>query len=218
MITIADADFTPQYEDGKVLTQAQLENMDITDLQAYMNDRKDNFVTLFNNVYGNFVTDVDLDLTNSVYDKQTATDSYNGGDINLGTTAGGAYSSVDAVNASLSFTPELEGKYKITFNFSHTITTTATSEGECFTSFRLIDGDTVTASPSVISGGYMAATVANSGKLSIPVSLSLVINYTNTAPKTIFLQKWVRSATNISANVVGATAATGEIYMTVEKI
>ncbi|KKW45087.1 MAG: hypothetical protein UY96_C0032G0001, partial [Parcubacteria group bacterium GW2011_GWB1_56_8] len=39
-----------------------------------------------------------------------------------------------------------------------------------------------------------------------------------TTAKTVSLQKYVRAATQVATNIVAATAATGEVYLTVEKI
>jgi len=219
-VTISDLAYTKNYSDDTRPTEAVLDAA-FESIQTYLNDSvKDNLVQLAKDCHGN--TDYTLDgdgsanYTNSLFAKQYATDYYNGGDISIGVAADGAYAAVDAVNASILFTPERVGQYRATCRFNHTFTTTATTEGTCEVSFRLTDG--TDASYSVRSGGYLPATAAGSGKLSVPIGVSHVFDWTTTTAKTVSLQKYVRAATQVATNIVAATAATGEVYLTVEKI
>lgn len=160
--------------------------------------------------------DGNASLTNTLFNKQYTTDFYQGGDISIGTTADAAYAAVDAVNAAISFTPEIAGQYKATFTFTHVSQSTATTEFQCETTFRITDG--TDASYSVFSGGKLPATASTSGRMCYPITITHIFNWTTVTTKTVTLQKYNRTMTSVNSNVVSATAATGEIYMTVEKI
>jgi len=218
--TLTDLAYTKNYADLEVWTEAEADIV-FASFQTYINDTvKDNLQQLARDAFG--VTDYTFDsdgaaqYTNNLFDKQQATDTYNGGDITIGTTADAAYASVDAVNAAIAFTPEKAGRYMAVFTFVHRAVTTATTEGTIETSFRITDG--TDASMAVRSGGYLPATAANSGILCVPVTIFNLFNWTTTVARTVTLQKFNRTGTNISTNVVSATAASGEINMTIWKI
>lgn len=218
MPTMADLAYTKQYDDLTKLSEAQLDAA-YESIQDYVNTLKDNFLSVTLDALGSDYTYPGTGAavyTNTLYAKQNGTDSYNGGDISIGTTADAAYAAVDAVNASISFTPERAGRYRAVFFFNHVFQLNNTSEGRCETSFRFTDG--VDASFAVRSGGYFPAPAANAIRMSNPIMLTHIFNWTDTTAKVVTLQKFVRLATNINTNQVAATAATGEIYMLVEKI
>ncbi len=219
-IAISDLNITENYADDKILNEAQLNETEDS-VEVYVNSKiKDNLVQLACDVMGinnyTFNDDGLPSLTNTVFNKQTQEDDLVSGDISIGIAPDVGWSNVNAIDASVTITPELPGKYKATFMFTHTMTTQATTEGGVEVSFRLTDG--TTASNSINSGGYLPATAANSGVLRIPVCLSCYFDWTTTTPKTVILQKYVRSAAALTSNVVCSTSATGELAMIVEKV
>jgi len=218
--TFTDANVTEGYASGTFLTQTQL-NTAMTSIETYVNttimrNLEQGFKDCFGNLNYTFDSDGNPNLTNTLFDKQSAVDYYNGGSISIGTVADAGWISVDAVNAAVSITPEIAGKYRAVFYFNHRATSTATTEFSVETGFRLTDG--TDASYAVNSGGKMPATVAGSGIFIHPVFLTHIFTWTTTTAKTISLQKYNRTCTAVSANVVDALAANGELYMLVEKL
>ena len=218
--TLSDLSYTKTYDDLQVFDEADLD-ASLNSIQTYTNDTiKDNLVQLAKDAFGitdyQFDSDGNAQYTANLFDKQYATDSYNGGDISITTTADAAYADVDAVSASIAFTPEKTGQYKVTFEFNHVTQSTATTEFQCETTFRITDGST--ASFAKFSGGHIPATAAGSGRIANPITISHIFTMTAAVAKTITLQKFNRTMSNVNSNVVSASAATGEIYMTVEKL
>jgi hypothetical protein len=218
--TLTNLDVTEDYADGKQLTEAQLQAQN-TSIETSVNTTlMRNLEQLAKDAYGNanytFNSDGNASLTNTLFDKQYVESTYNGGDISIGTSADVSWTAVDGVNAVVSITPEIIGTYRATFVFTHRATSTATTEMEADVGFRITDG--TTASAVVNSGGYVPATAANSGELSNVITISKVFNFTTASSKTVTLQKFVRTATALSANVVNALAANGELYMAIEKV
>lgn len=218
--TIPTFTYSKTYDDLTVLSESDLDATNDS-VQTRLNTYEGpNLQQLARDCFG--ITDYQFDqdgvaqYTNNLFDKQYSAKTYNGGNISITTTADAAYASVDAVNAAITFTPEKAGKYKATFTFTHTFSTNATAEGTLETTFVITDGTST--SPAVRSGGYLPATAANSGKMSLPITISYIFDWATTNARTITLQKFNRAATAISSNVVAATSSTGEIYITVEKI
>jgi len=219
-VSITDLTSTKQYADDTKWTEAQADAWR-TSSDDHINTKiSRNIEQIGKDAWGNdnytLNDNGDPSLDNTLFDKQFETENYNGGDITIGTSADVGYAAVEAVNAAISITPELPGRYRVDFRFTHRVTSNATSEMTAETSFRLTDGST--ASPCISSGGRVPATAAGSGVLIFPVHLSHIFEWDSTSARTITLQKFNRSMTNISANVVNATPTTGEISMTVEKV
>lgn len=219
MPSITDLAFTKTYDDLEILDEADLDNA-YNSIQIYINDKvKDNLVQLATDSMGTdytFTDDGVPSFTNTVYAKQFVTDSHSGGDTSLGLLVDGVYSTVDAVNLSLTFTPERTGQYRAVFTFTHAFALTAVTEGQCETSFRISDG--VSNSFSVRSGGYLPAPVANQGRLSHPISITHVFNFTDTSTRTIVLQKQNLAMTAVATNIVGGSTTNGEFFAVIEKI
>jgi hypothetical protein len=218
--TLTDLNVTENYAANTTLTETQL-NTAMTSIESTVNTTAlRNLEQLAKDSWGNanytFDSDGAANMTNTLFDKQTAVDYYNGGNISIGTAATVAWAAVDAVNAAVSITPEVAGKFKATFNFTHRAASTATTEFELDIGFRITDG--TDASYATNSGGYMAATAANSGEFIHPVCITHIFTWTTTTAKTVTLQYYNRTCTDVDSNVVSAAAATGEIYMTIEKI
>lgn len=219
-VAITDLNATEGYVDGTFLTQAQLNAM-VASIETFCNTSlARNVEQVAKDAWGtaNYTLNSTgaASLANTLFDKQYSTDYYNGGSISIGTAADAGWANVDAVNAAISITPELAGKYRAIFHFNHRATSTATTEFAIETGFRITDG--TDASYAINSGGKMAATAGGSGLFIHPVAITHVFNWTTTTAKTITLQKYNRTCTDVSANVVDAAAALGEVYMVIEKI
>lgn len=210
-----------QYDDLKILDEAQLDAA-YNDLNNFVNTQiRQNLLQLAKECHGNgsdvqFDNDGVANFTATIYNKQTGIRTYNAGDVNIGTSADGAYADADAANLSISFTPERPGKYAVHFVFTHLVILNATAEGQCEVSFRITDG--VTSSPAQRSGGYHGAPAANNTRIVRPVCIVFEFDWNDTTTRTIKLQKFVRAATQVNANQVAASAANGEFYARVEKI
>ena len=224
VIAISDLVVDKSYADGEKLSEAILDAAlkvgDPDSIEDYLNKYvKDNLLQLAKDVMpGAYTFDNDGagNNVNSIFNKQSVTDFYNGGNIDIGVAVDGAWIAVDAVNAAITITPEYVGKYRAVFYFTHRATSTATTLMDVDVGFRLTDG--TDASYAVNSGGRVAATGAGSGVVINPVYLTCQFDWGTTTAKTVTLQKYVRTATDVNANVVAAAAASGEIYMLIEKI
>lgn len=153
---------------------------------------------------------------NTLFDKQVATDSYSGGDIDIETSTDADWEDVDTVNASIAITPDAIGNYRVTFRFMHRTVFTATTLGQIFTRFRLTDG--TNASKIVASNILMPAPGAGSCEFNFPITIDYVIDFAATTGQTVKLQKRNDTTTAVTTNVVCASEANGEIEMIVEKI
>jgi hypothetical protein len=218
--TLTNLNVTENYADDTRLTQAQL-NTAMASIETSVNTfGYRNIEQLARDCFPDARYELDEDgvanNVNSLYDKQSVTDTYNGGDIAIGTSADAAYAAVDAVNAAITITPMIRGKFLAVFHFTHRVTSTANAVLNIDVSFRLTDG--TTASMAANSGGVIAAIAADNGELYHAVTLSQEFNWTDELAHTVTLQKFVRVATNVSTDVVAAAAATGEINMEVHKI
>jgi Pectate lyase superfamily protein len=130
--------------------------------------------------------------------------SYAGANIALGTTADGAFVDVDATNAKIAFTPVAAGKYKVTFSFGLYIGAASLEE-----TFQITDG--------VTNSGALAAYTTASGA-ERPMSISYIFNWTAVA-QTVKLQKYLSTATTVSANLVLSDGYKGRaLYMLVERL
>src|SRR3990172_6023599 len=157
--TLTDLAYTKTYDDLAVFTEAILD-ASLDSFQTYINDTvKDNLQQLARDCFG--ITDYQFDsdgaaqYTNNLFDKQYATDFYNGGDTSIGTSADGAYAACDAVNLAITITPEKVGLYRADFYFTHRSTSSATTLMDIDVNFRITDG--TTASYAVNSGARVAA-------------------------------------------------------------
>lgn len=222
MASIADANYVSAgaklYADGEIFDENDLDTL-AEYLQDYINLRKDDLLKLANNAYGNtYVTDGSATpvYNNSLFDKQRNSIVNFGSDFSIGLIADAGFSNVDGSNALMIFTPELTGGYKVIFDFVHSFTLNATSEGQCITQFRVVNssGDVFW---TTTSGGYYPAPAANSIRIFNPIHME-VYQSINANPITYFLQKRNISMTNVSANVVAASSANGTFLASAEKV
>lgn len=210
-----------QYDDLKILDEVQLDAA-YNDLNNFANTQlRQNLLQLAKEVHGNgadaqFDNDGNANFTATVYNKQTLTKTYNGGDVSIGTSADGAYADADAANLSITFTPERAGKYLAHFIFTHLVILNTTAEGQCESSFRLTDG--VTSSPGFRSGGYNGAPAANNTRFLNVISIPFLFDWADTTQRVIKVQKFNRVCTQVNTNQIAASAANGEFYAIVEKV
>lgn len=213
-----------EYSDGQVLTTAQLDaaidDGTITSVGGYVNTMVvENMIQGFTDCFGAayvFTNNGVPARVNTLFEKQNQQVLWTGGDINIATVTDSGWVSVDAVNAAITFTPEVAGHYKINAVFTHIGTGISGDQFQLETLFRFTDGSN--ASPVARSGGLFAAPSAANGKFCHPVHLTAVFNWTTTLPVTILLQKQVVAATNGQAQVVAGTVSTGQILLNIEKI
>jgi hypothetical protein len=210
-----------QYDDLKILDEVQLDAA-YNDLNNFANTQlRLNLLQLAKECHGNgsdaqFDSDGNANFTASLFNKQTGSRTYNGGDVSIGTSADGAYADADAANLSITFTPERPGKYAVEFIFTHLIILNATAEGQCETSFRITDGTTF--SPGFRAGGYNGAPAANNTRILNIISIPFFFDWADTTQRTVKLQKFNRVCTQVNTNQVAASAANGEFYAKLEKI
>jgi len=219
-ISISDLTVTEGYADGTILTFAQLAAA-MTSIETHSNTKLVNnleqlALDCFPTASYTFTDNSTKAITSTLWDKQFVEDEYDGGDISIGTSADAGWANVDGTNISVAITPEMAGKYKATFTFTHEATSTATTLMAVEVGFRITDG--TDASQPMNSGATLAATGSGSSVFQHPITIVYVFDFTTTTAKTITLQKWVRTATAVSANTVNASSSSGGVYMCVEKI
>lgn len=219
MPTLPSHAFTKNYDDLKRLSEAQLDDFNNSH-QNYINTYlRANLLQFALDAYGSsysFNQNGLQSVTNTLFNKQTQTKLYSGGDISIGVVADAAWGAVDAINAAITITPEKPGKYAAQFLFTHTIDLATVSEGTCETTFRITDGTSV--SPVVRSGFYTAPVIANSARFVQVITIFFEFDWPDTTTRTITLQKFVRTATNVFSNQVNASGTTGEFYARIEKV
>jgi len=227
-IVIAALDVTQDYEDGKILTEQQLKDaLDETggsSCESYINTKVvNNLLQLTRDAYPDGVFDFTDDGVKStwnangtLFDKQNQTTKYNGGDITIGTSADVDWVDVDTINASADFTPDAVGHYKVTCQFTHKYTFTATTLGQLFSRFRLTDGSDASAIQA--SGCLLPAPGGGSCEVENLVTLMYILNWTVAGDKNVKLQKRNDTTTDVATNIVAASEANGEIVILIEKI
>jgi len=208
---------TKSYGDGIFWTEAIMDAIK-AEVEAQFNTViKNNFdqlkADLFESGY-TFDDDGAGNLTNALFDKQKAEDTYTS-DISVGTSTDVAFVDVDATNASITFTPELAGEYLVQFQFCEFIEATTGNAPTCTTLWQLTDG-TNDSNPMQTSAILPAIGGAETTSV-IPVTLSHIFNFTASA-KTVKLQKRVTAATNLNAHNLLGTLDQVELYMRAIKI
>lgn len=223
-ITITALTVDKDYADGTKLTEAQLDALAgvgaYVSVEDYCNTQlKLNIIQGFRDAFGDALYTLNdngiATRTWTLFNKQYATKTYNGGNITLGLAADAGWQTADAVNAATTFTPETAGQYKVTFEFTHKMVSTATTECTIDVSFRITD--TTTASHVVNSKIRIPATAGGSGEILHPVTVSVIFDWT-AAAKTVLLQKYVRTLTAVGTNAIAASGTEGELYIVIEKI
>jgi len=223
-ITITTLAVDKDYLDGTKLTEGQLDAAfgigAYTSTEDYCNTQlRLNIIQGFKDAFGDALYTLNNDgvatRTWTLFNKQYATKTYNGGNINLLLVADAGWQTVDAVNAATTFTPETAGQYKVTFEFTHKMVSTATTECTIDVSFRITD--TATAGHVVNSKIRIPQTAGGSGEILHPVSVSAVFDWT-AAAKTVLLQKYNRTVTAVGTNAVAASGTEGELFIIIEKL
>lgn len=207
MATIADLDYTDNLAANKkpVLTDWR-ESLD--SIETYINTLKDNFIQVTNDAFGtSYAVDGDgaKQFTSDLYNKQTASDTYTGGDTTISTT--GAWTDPDATNLALTFTPDyLAGDFIVTCTFTlECVTTNAANEIDI--RFRLTDGSSDSNPVQVhMVTGVTATTHA------IPVVLKYEFSSLAVAAQTIKLQYYIATQTATTVKILGNSNAVFQIY------
>jgi len=182
-------------------------------IQTYVNDTiKDNVVALGNDCFGtqySFDNDGVKQYTADLYNKQTAVDSYTGGDFTISAT--GAWTDVDATNLSVAITPEIAGDFRVTFNFSvESVTSNATNETDI--RFRLTDSSNV----SVHFPRIKLVTGVTATTNTTPLSLTYTYDSVAASATTFKLQYYITTSTASTIKVLANT--NDPVLMEIEKI
>lgn len=212
----AIVDITRDYSDDTKFNSAKLSAI-IDELETaflYVKNNLDQLkVDILPSSY-TFDDDGSANLTNKIYNKQIASDTYTS-DISLGTSTDASFGDVDATNAALVFTPEIAGYYEVTFNFCVEMIPTSGNQIDIAQYFRLTDS---ASSPNLSSPLVLSFDPkANDANAIIPVSISHIFNFT-AAEQTIKLQNRVVTATNIDTNSLKGSSGLYELYMFARKI
>lgn len=212
MPSITDLAWTDNFADNKKPFLTDLRTA-LDSIQTQLNDKvSDNLVQVTKDAYGSsytFDNDGVAQYTNNLYDKKTAVDSYTGGNFSISTT--GAWTDLDATNASIQITPEIAGDFKFDFLFSvQAVSSNATNEVDV--RFRITDGTTSsTATPRLkLITGVTATTYTH------PVHLTHVFDSMSVALQTVKLQYFISTLTNATLTVLAVS--NDPIAMYAEKI
>src|SRR3990167_9102003 len=213
------------WADGQRLTETKLDNILGTSgtagLQTFCNDVNDNLDQIRLDAFGTSYTydnDAAVNFTAAtLYNKQVVTDTYSS-NISLGVATDPDFVDVDATNAAITFTPDtLTGDFKATFQFTDHSVSTANTDIDCETVYRLTDGTTNSNTVKVqhrIDGTGLAA--GDVSELCIPLTLIHVFTGLTATSRTIRLQKRVLTASNVATHDTDG-AATNVMYMVTEK-
>lgn len=210
MASITPLAYTDLIDNGQAPIKTDLTGM-FDEFQTFINDELvDNLVIATNSSYGSGVGFPAISaLTSNLYNKQTIEEAFTGGDFTLSTT--GAWTDVDASNASITITPELAGDFNATFQFSvECISSNATNAVDI--RFRLTDGsDASYATPRVklITGVTGTTNV-------VPVNLKHQFSTWAASAQTVKLQYFITTLTNATVKVYANS--NDNLYMQVEKI
>ena len=205
---------TKTYDDGTFLTEAQLDAT-VDGIVTGINTDRDNLSQIIADCFVSGYTlddDAAADRTNTLEDKQTATDTHVS-NIALGTSTDVAFTDVDATNAKLTFTPEVAGKYMVTFEFPWKILASAGTTMAAEVYFRLIDANSNASTGTVCA---ITASGADAGCIN-HVKMSNIFTFT-AAEQAVRLQKRIVTATNIGTHQIVGTAGSFGLYMAADKI
>jgi len=228
-ITIDTFALDKQYVDGDLLDEDDLDaafiDADAGSLQYYVNNYiRLNLIQLATDLMPaswTFNDDGVASMTNTLYNKQTEVNTYDGGDIDIDAASTDLdFVVVDSTNAIVTFTPENIGKYKVTCQFNHKMIGVVAAAGdmELEVRFRISDGTTASATAKV---HWMETSTgaADSRTNEVPITLTLMLDVLSTAADvTVYLYKCNDTLTEITDNEVAASAGDGQVYFLVEKI
>jgi hypothetical protein len=210
MASITDLSYTDTLDNGKAPIKTDLTAM-FDEFQTYINDSvKDNLVILTDFCAGSSPSYATIDaLTFDLYNKQTVEDSDATGNYTLSTT--GAWTDVDATNASIGITPELVGDFNAFFMFTvQSVTSNATNEVDV--RFRLTDGS----STSTFTPRIKLVTGVTGTTNVIPVTIVGQFNDWSASAKTVKLQYFLSTLTATTLTLYANS--NDPISMKVEKI
>lgn len=209
------------WSDGKTLTGTKLDNILIastTSINAWATRTHQNLEQLRKDILSSYDYDNDgvaqfttWGLFNKQYQISTFTSN-----PSLGTSTDGSF--VDVAGISASFTPDtFSGYFKVTMVFTDHSVSSANSDIDCETVFRISDGSTNSTPVKVqhrIDGTGLAA--SDISELVVPVTIVHVFNWAASA-QTVKLQKQVLTAGNVATHDMDQSASNAAIIM-IEKI
>jgi len=201
---------TKSYADDKFWTE---EIMDVvkSELEAQINTVfKNNFNQLKADLLPSTYTyddDGAANLSNPLYNKQTATNTYSA-NVSLGTTANASFADMDATNLQLTFTPELTGKYLVRMTCPVQVVPTAGTQLDYQCHFRITDSGT---SPQVSQPTTVIVQPrANDSQSAFNVVAESIMTFTANESQIIRFQKRIITATNLATHVMlGSTGLYG---------
>ncbi len=185
----------------------------LDEIQTYVNTKvKDNLLQVTADSFGSDYALTDngvASTTSNLYNKQTATHTFTGGDFTITSTN---WADVDATNMAVSITPEMQGDFKCTAQFNlQIVSTSATNQARV--RFRLSNG---TESSDYVPEINIVTGVTGS-TTTIPVSLShLFEDLVADAASKIKLQVLVVTRTNMTITLLANSSATSNFL--IEKV
>lgn len=213
---------TYNWADGQLLTEAKLDGILITLIETWADNTNDNLNQFRLDAFGSGYSldnDATANFTSAtLFNKQTATDTYSSS-IALGTSTDADWTDVDATNASITFTPDTyTGDFKVSFQFTDYVLFTAAVDGQLVVRYRLTDG-TNNSNPMELNQRLDGTGLAAGDQYAIttPIHLFHLFTSMTASSKTVKLQKFVSTATNVATHSTNGSA-TNVMYMLAEKV
>jgi len=228
-ISIDEFVLDKEYVDGDLLGEGDLDSalVDATDgsVEQYINNKiRLNLTQLAKDIMPSAYTfndDGEKSLTNTIFDKQTEELTYEGGDIDIDpNTTDLDFALVNATDASVTFSPEHIGKYKITCQFNHLLKGHVDAGGEIVAevNFRISDGTTASPAAKVL-WNEKSVNASDIRTKVTPITLTLLVDVDSIdTDVTVYLFKRNYVLTELTDNDVCASATNGQLYFLVEKV
>lgn len=209
---------TKSYADGKILEELYLDNI-CTDTETWAGYTNNNLTQIGLDAYGagvyTWTNDGVQKYTNTLYNKQSGDDTDTGETtLSVATT----WTDVDATDASITFTPEIAGNFKVAASCNVEIIADGVGGAISDLYFRLSDG---TNHGVPVRAHWKLATASATDAIVFSVKPEILFSNATVASKTVKLQYYRNTHTNItSAKVIAGSVGTGTYgtYFTMEKI
>ena len=198
------------YADGETLDEADLDAA-FDSGTNWSSDVKDNFTQILLDAFpSGYELDNDgaANLTNSLYNKQSASVGFYDSNIELGTIPTVSCTPISA-SCNLVFTPEATGKYFISYQCC---VRTETADGEVDQKICLYDvtNDATLTSAWVRNNTAGGAPSGGTIDITTPITLNHEYNFSSTAAATFSLYQFVTAInSDVNTNYIGANA---ELY------
>lgn len=203
------------YDDGQILDEVDLDNEDSTIDQTF-DYTQSNLTQLNKDMYGasniNFSNNGAAALSNSLYNKQTASDT-DTGDTTIAATD--SWTDVDATNSSLSVVvANIAGKFLVKFDFYlEYVSTNAVNKIDV--KFRLVD-DQGSPVASTVNARERNENIANGATVGRSMSITHIYDWTVTT-RVVKLQYYITSANTSNMTITIPSSAVTTV-MIAEKI